>query len=122
MAYSADGHRIVSRSWNATYEVLRVRVWDGKSGECLEAIEGSGDVATIAAEGRPFPWRTMSRNLETVIEPAGGGDAIAWFPIPIVDCIATYPSGYVWAGLVGNHLYLIQLEGESTSKARGAAS
>jgi hypothetical protein len=54
----------------------------------------------------------MSRmNLETVIEPASGGEAVAWFPAAL-DNITTHPSGRIWAGSVRNHLYLIRLEGE----------
>ena len=49
--------------------------------------------------------------LETVIEPAAGGDPIAWFPYALSH-IATHPSGRLWAGSVGGHLYMIQLEGE----------
>ena len=98
-----------------------MRVWDAASGECLEVIQGSGDIASIAAAGKVFPWRAMSRNLETVIEPAGGGEAVAWFPAAM-NPIATHPSGRIWAGSVGNHLYLIRLEGEPDSKPPGGAS
>ena len=53
----------------------------------------------------------MSRNLEMVIEPAGGGEAVVSFPAAMWR-IATHPSGRIWAGVVSNHLYLIRLEGE----------
>ena len=89
-----------------------MRVWDVSSGECLELIEWSCDVAPIAAGGLSFPWRAIPRGEdgETVIEPATGGDAIAWFPVAL-RCVAADPSGRIWAGSVDNHLYLIRLEG-----------
>ena len=142
MDYSPDGRRIVSRSWDDM-----VRVWDVASGECLEVrqgfgdvdattmageedadssewfvvIEGSGDIAAIAVGGETFPWRAMKRNLETLVEPASGGEAIAWFPAALFH-IATQPSGSIWAGSVDNHLYLVRLEGEPESKSPRGAS
>ena len=106
VAFDREGRRIVSRSWDGT-----VRLWDAATGDCLEVIQGSGDVAAIAAPASVFPWRAMSRNLETVIEPASGGEAIAWFPTAL-EHHATHPSGRIWAGSVGKHLYLIRLEGD----------
>jgi hypothetical protein len=44
-----------------------------------------------------------------VIEPARGGDPIAWFPAALAD-ITTSPSGRSWAGWAANHVYLIELE------------
>jgi WD40 repeat protein len=72
VACSPNGRHILSGSNDQT-----VRVWDAASGECLEVIQGSGDAASIAAAGKTSPWRAINRNLETVIEPAGDGDAVA---------------------------------------------
>ena len=106
VAFDREGRRIVSGSYDQT-----VRVWDAASGDCLEVIPGSGDVAAIATPASVFPWRAMSRNLETVIEPASGGEAVAWFPA-VLEHHATHPSGRIWAGSVDKHLYLIRLEGD----------
>jgi len=105
VTYSPDGRRIVSGSHDDT-----VWVWDAASGECIEVMEGSGDIAAIAAAGIVFRWRAMNRSLETVIEPAGSGEVVAWFPAAM-DHITTHPSGRIWAGSVSNHLYIIRLEG-----------
>ncbi len=116
VAFDREGRRIVSGSGDNT-----VRVWDAATGDCLEVIRGFGDVAAIAAPASVFPWRAMTRNLETVIEPASGGEAVAWFPAALPQH-ATHPSGRIWAGSVQNHLHLIRLEGVPDLIARGADS
>jgi hypothetical protein len=109
VAFDRAGGRIVSGSWDRT-----VRVWDAATGACLEVIQGTGDVAAIADgfdDARDFPWRALNRDNETVIEPAAGGEPIAWFPAALEN-ITTHRSGRMWAGSVRNHMYIIQLEGE----------
>jgi hypothetical protein len=105
VAFDAAGRRIVSGSRDNT-----VRVWDAERGVCLEVILGTGDAAAIAAGAASYPWRARRRGLETVIERASDGQAVALFPAALGH-IATHPSGRVWAGSAGNHLYLIRLEG-----------
>ena len=110
---SPDGRRVVGESWDRT-----VVVWDSGSGECLEVIRGPRDVAAIAGGSEALPWRTVSPGLETVIERTRGGDPIAWFPA-VLERIATGPSGRSWTGAAGNHVYLIELEGEADPKPSG---
>ena len=105
VAYSPDGGRIVSDSLDGT-----IREWDARSGECLEIIEGSGDVKAIAAGVSKFPLRAVPSVHETVIEQAEDGKPIAWFPIALAHTV-THPSGRTWAGAVANHLYIISFEG-----------
>jgi hypothetical protein len=62
----------------------------------------------MAAGAVAFPYRAIEL-WETAIERASDGQYVAWFPVALRD-IATHPSGRVWAGAVGNHLYLIRLE------------
>ena len=123
VAYSPDGRRIIiSSRWPVIGSSdSTVRVWDAESGECLEMIQGSDDVTSIAAAEKAPPWRAMSWDLETVIAPASGGEAVAWFPAAMRN-ITTHPSGRIWAGSASNHLYLIQLEGEPDSKHPGGVS
>ena len=89
MAFDPDGRRLVTGSSDRT-----VRVWDAVLGDCLEVNQGFGDVAAIVAPASVFPWRAMSRTLETVIEPASGGEAVAWFPAAL-ERPATHPSGRI---------------------------
>ena len=106
VAFSPDGGRIVSGSDDNS-----VRVWDAASGECLEVIDGTGDVEAIAAGSDQRPYRALERSGETVIEDARTGAPIAVFPIALKH-ITTHPSGRQWAGAVSNHVYLLALEGD----------
>jgi WD40 repeat protein len=105
VAFDPQSGRIVSGSDDKT-----VRIWDAASGACLEVIPGRGDVSAIAEGATAYPWRALCRGQETLIERASDGQPVAWFPA-VLKNIATHPSGRVWAGSVGNHLYLIRLEG-----------
>ena len=86
-----------------------MRVWDAASGECREVIQGTGDVAAIAAGPSCFPFRALRRGLETVIENAATAAPVASFPVPL-DHISTFPNGRAWVGTSANHLYIISLE------------
>jgi WD40 repeat protein len=120
VAFDRTGGGIVSGSDDGT-----VCVWDAATGECIDVIQGTGDVAAIAAgfnDTGKFPWRALNRGNETVIEPAAGGEPIAWFPAALEN-ITTHPSGRMWAGSLYDHLYIIQLEGEPNSeRPRGISS
>lgn len=52
----------------------------------------------------------MSRDGETVFEPATGALPVAWFP-DALDYITTHREGRIWAGSVGGHLAVLRLEG-----------
>jgi hypothetical protein len=104
VAFSPDGRRIVSGSWQQT------RVWEAETGTCLEVIQGEGDVAAIAGGAALFPWRLMGRRDESVVESAVDGRVVALSPTPL-ERIATHPSGRRWAGASGDHMHLLQLEG-----------
>jgi WD40 repeat protein len=105
VAFDPTGRRLASQSDD------EMRVWDALSGECLEVLLGSGEVSALVVRAAgTLAWRAMTRGLETVIEPAAGGTAVAWFS-PALKRITTHPSGRIWAGVAGSHVYLIRLEG-----------
>ncbi|MGA2035158.1 MAG: WD40 repeat domain-containing protein [Thermoguttaceae bacterium] len=107
ITYSPDGRRIASVGGSPHKTVV---VWDAQSCNCLEVIEGSGDVKAIAAGASEFPLRALARGHETIIEQAKDGTPIAWFPTAL-DCIVTHPWRCAWGGSVANHLYIITVEG-----------
>jgi hypothetical protein len=101
VAFSTDGQYIVSGGQSGD-----IRIWNAKTGVCLEQIDGLGDVAAIAAG---LPLRAVARGAETAIVDAASRQAIGWLPIAF-DRIATHPDGRRWAGSVGKRLHLFQLE------------
>src|SRR5262249_36401724 len=112
LAFSPDGRRLVSRSWERA-----VRVWDAASGTCLQLIQGSTDVAALARGAGAGGWRAVNRGSETILEgPAG--TAVAWFPLATQD-IGTHPSGRAWAGYVADYLALFALGGGGLPCPRG---
>ena len=114
VAFSPDGRRVATAAGDGT-----ARAWDAATGACLEVIQDRDDVAAIAAglgaEGK-FPWRALGRGNETLIVPATGGEALAWFPADL-GRIITHPSGRKWAGGITYHLHIIQLEGEPAGRS-----
>jgi WD40 repeat protein len=105
LAYSPDGGRIVTGSFDRT-----VRVWDAATGECLEVIEGQGDVSSIARDATHSSWQALARGSETVIVGSDRSLPAARFPVAL-EQITTHPSGATWAGAAAHHVYLITLEG-----------
>jgi hypothetical protein len=87
-----------------------VRVWDSWTFECIEVIEGRGDVTAIAAGPGSYPWRAMARAPEAVVESCRTGEAVAWFP-EAPHLVATHPAGATWAGATRYNFHLFTLEG-----------
>ncbi len=90
-----------------------VRVWDAETRECVEIIEGGGDVEAIAGGAERSPFRALHRGEETVIQDGATGSYVAHFAL-FLSRIATHSSGRTW-GAVGrnrNYFAIIKLEGE----------
>jgi hypothetical protein len=112
VVYSPDGQRIVSGGGGM------IEVWDAGSGECLETIEGSGEIPAIAAGDASRPWRAIWRREETVIEDTVNGAPVGWFPYGL-GLTATHPCGRTWAGIAWNNLHVVTLEGAEDPQERG---
>ena len=84
-------------------------MWDAETFECLEVIRGSGDVRAMCGVSQPF-WRALQRDLETVVESEIDPHIVAQYSEQLRK-IVTSPGGRVWAGLIGYHLQILQLEG-----------
>ena len=105
VTFSPDGRRLASG------DSTTVRVWDAQTYECLEIVEGAGDVAAIATGPPSYPWRALARGLETLIEDTHHAAESASFAVA-PGRIATAASGRTWAGAVANHVVLFALEGD----------
>jgi WD40 repeat protein len=126
VSFSPDGRRLASASRDGT-----VRLWDAETCVCLDVAEYHGRLVSPPAGVDWYPWRILARPLQTVIEDAGSGEALAWFP-EALDPMATCPAGGMSAGppgqtqgggsdpcrLIvgaaadGNVLYFLRLEGD----------
>ncbi|HQX53916.1 MAG TPA: hypothetical protein PLY87_29545, partial [Planctomycetaceae bacterium] len=104
VSYSPDGTRIISGSWDET-----LRVWDVVTFECLDVILGSRDIRTSLGAA-DAPWRAIAPVLETVVESALVQRPIARFSEKL-SAITASPGGRGWAGVIGHHLQILQLEG-----------
>ncbi len=111
IAFSPDGRLLASSSFDRT-----IRVWDVENGDCRESHDGWGDVAAIAAGSQQFPWRVLSRGMETVVEDAKTGHPVAWLS-ETPNKLRMHPSGASWAGRIENHLRLFELQGVDLSVA-----
>jgi WD40 repeat protein len=103
--FSLDGHYLVTQSGILTHS--QTMIWDTRTGKMKETIEGALDPYPIAAGAKHFAWRARGTELETVIESAVDARPVAWFAS--VDRVAAHPSGKLWAGAQGRHLYLFEL-------------
>ncbi len=117
VSYSPDSRRIVSDAEDNT-----VRIWDPDSGDCIESIEGFGDVAGIATSAGPIAsskrrtWRAINRGEEIVVEHAVTKRQVGWLPNVTLVSITTSPSGRQWAGAERDSDYfcIFRLEGGDT--------
>jgi WD40 repeat protein len=108
VAFDPTGRRLASESsWS-------VRVWDAATGDCLEVVAGSRDVAAIAAGADDYPWRTVARHPDVVIENVAQTVEAGWFPAFLPNA-AAHPSARLWCGWCGPEhetLSFIRLEGD----------
>ena len=112
LAVAPEGRDVVCRSaaeGSAGDASCEVSVWDGDSGTLRERLPRCSDVVAVAHR---FPFRSRCHETtgETVIEEAGSGTAVAWFPTPL-RLLTPHPTleRLLWAGAAGNHLYLLEL-------------
>jgi len=114
LTYSSDGRRL------ACIVGVQTVVVDADDLQILETIDGVGDTAAIAAGPKRFPWRALSRGLETVVEDSATGQMVAQFPIALHELVA-HPTSLQWSGAAGNHIYILALEGEPPEGSPGVA-
>jgi len=114
VAFLLDGERIVSHSshyMGGDHDVT-FQVWDAQTGECVDEIQRRRiSLETALKSVTALGWRAFANSLETPVEPADGGDPIAWVPVAARHLTA-HPSGRQWAGSYNKHLYILRLEGE----------
>jgi WD40 repeat protein len=94
----AVGERAVTGSVDSTC------IWDIPTGNCLQAHQGLGDVAALAAGAERYPFLALSYQPrgETVIQRAATGKPVAFFPLAFRK-IVTLPNGRQWVGWTGRN-------------------
>jgi len=95
---------------NVTVGDVTVRVTDCGSHLALDVTRGSGGAIPTTARASSTPtWRARAEEAQTNIEPTAGGEPVARFPVSLALLIP-HPSGRIWAGAFGHHVYLFELE------------
>jgi WD40 repeat protein len=110
VAFTADGKEIVTHSRFGTpflSETHTSCVWDERSGVCLKTLQGMGGFPAVCAGSR---WQAVIRGPEVEITSAETGQVVVRFPAAL-ECLTAHPSGRIWAGSSGKHLYHFALEG-----------
>jgi WD40 repeat protein len=110
VAFTAGGQQIVTLSRSGTLflsETHTSRVWDERSGVCLKTLQGMGSFPAVRAGSR---WQAVIRGPDVEITSAETGQVVGRFPAAL-ECLAAHPSGRIWAGSCGKHLYHFALEG-----------
>jgi WD40 repeat protein len=109
VALTADGQHIVTLSRSGRLflsETHTSRVWDARSGVCLKTLQGVGSFPALCAGSR---WQAVLFGPELEIKTETG-QVLGWFPAALKS-LTTHPSGRIWAGSSGKHLYHFALEG-----------
>lgn len=106
LAVSADGREIACA---ADVPGTQTQVWETEGGTLRATLPGCGDVRAVAGHF-PFRSRIHEPDSETVIEEAKTGTAVAWFPVAL-RLLTPHPDPgrRLWAGVAGQHLFLIEL-------------
>ena len=106
-------HQTILASEQSEKQVSCVtRVWDVRTGQLLQSIDGVNRLAAVSASsGRgTCPIVASVRGNETCLVDVNTGLPIASLPARL-NALRSEPDGRVWAGKAGNHLYLLRLEG-----------
>src|SRR5262249_52738922 len=109
VAFTADGQQIVTLSISGEpflSETYTSRVWDERSGVCLKPLQGMGSFPAVCAGSH---WQAVIRGPEVEITSAETGQVVGRFPA-VLGCLTAHPSGRIWAGSSGKHLYHFALE------------
>jgi len=110
VAFTAGGQQIVTLSRPGTLflseKTHTSRVWDERSGVCLKTLQGVGSFPALCAGNRR---QAVLFGPEVEIKTETG-QMLGWFPAAL-ESLTAHPSGRIWAGSSGKHLYHFALEG-----------
>ncbi|REJ95256.1 MAG: WD40 repeat domain-containing protein [Planctomycetota bacterium] len=88
------------------------QLWDAESGECRDVIKWSGRPAAITGGPHGPHLQATVCGREMAIELMTTGAAVAHFPATF-NPLAAQPNMSRWAGGVGKHLQILELEGDA---------
>jgi WD40 repeat protein len=125
LAFSPDGGRLFAQAdwptaqktgW-AEARVPTVQVWETAGLTRPVVLKGRTDVDALA---RGAPCCVLAGAVETAVETWPGGSPLTRLPVK-AGLVCADPSGRVWAGASGKHVWLFRLEGDLTAVRPPAA-
>jgi WD40 repeat protein len=119
-AFSPDGSRIVSGSYDKT-----VRVWDARSGQQLAALEGHGDwvrSVAFAPDGARIVSGGDDKTVRIWDAVSGQQRSVLIAGAPISSCAFDVTGWRLCAGDHSGSLMILELRGDTTSGGQSAAA
>ena len=108
IACTTDGTRIVTSASDRT-----IRVWNAADGTCQQCVAGIGDVEDISRTlDSTGTLHALTQGPGTVIVRFGVTGPLLYYPSPLAQP-KSMKDGRTWAGVAGNCVHVIALEGAS---------
>jgi WD40 repeat protein len=115
--FSSDGRHILAQEYGSGGS-FPVWIFDATNGRYLERIDGNADIDALSAPEGASQWEVQAGGLDTVVQIGSTRQPVAWIPQTHEKSkeIGAHPSRPLWAGFVGQYLWLFALEGNPQAR------